>query len=62
MQIESLENELGEIQEQLSASDFYQQPGERVAEVTARLNQIEDELAERYQRWEALEAQLEPVD
>ncbi|MCB1759946.1 MAG: ATP-binding cassette domain-containing protein [Gammaproteobacteria bacterium] len=61
-QIEALETELGSIQGQLSESGFYQQSGDKVADVTARLTELERELAERYQRWEALEKLQEKVD
>ena len=54
--IESLEVELEEIQTTLGDPTLYSQSPDRVAELNTRMQQIEQELAEAYERWEALEA------
>lgn len=54
--IESLEAERESLHEQMARADFYQQPGERIAQETARLEELEADLAAAYARWEELEA------
>jgi ATP-binding cassette subfamily F protein uup len=54
--IEALEAEQGTLHARLSAPDLYQQGGEAVTALQARLAEIEAELAEAYRRWEDLEA------
>jgi ABC transport system ATP-binding/permease protein len=53
--IEALEAEQAALTVTLSDADVYRQKPERVAEVQARLAEIESELARCYARWEALE-------
>jgi len=53
--IEKLEVGIGEMHEAMAEPQFYQQPGERIAESQASLKRLEDELASAYQRWEELE-------
>jgi ATP-binding cassette subfamily F protein uup len=55
--IESLENELNALQEQMAHPDFYQQDGTQIAEAQTRLAELETELAECFERWEILEDQ-----
>jgi ATP-binding cassette subfamily F protein uup len=56
LQIESLETELDELQNQMAAPEFYQQDGTSIAEAKDRLEQLQQELAGCYERWEELEA------
>ena len=56
--IESLEAEQQRLQHRMMDAGFFQQEGAKIAEVTARLEEIQRELAEAYERWEALEALL----
>jgi len=53
--IEALETEVGELHEQMSQPDFYQQEGVQIAESQTRLEALETELTEYYERWERLE-------
>jgi ABC transport system ATP-binding/permease protein len=55
-QIESKEQELGQIQDKVAEPAFYQGDGQEVAEVLARLEELEKALAVDYKRWEYLEA------
>jgi ATP-binding cassette subfamily F protein uup len=55
--IEALETELGELQEQMSKPDFYQQDSSLISEAQSRLEQLENDLAVCYERWELLEEQ-----
>ncbi|MBK1702565.1 ATP-binding cassette domain-containing protein [Thiococcus pfennigii] len=54
--IEALETEQGTLHARLGEPDLYQQGGEAVTALQARLAEIEAELAEAYRRWEDLEA------
>ena len=54
--IESLEDELQDVQTRLSDPSVYKDGGDDIAKLTARLNEIEHELAAAYTRWEALES------
>ncbi len=53
--IEALEEEQAELHTRLADPAFYQEAGEAVAEVNARLKALEADLEEAYARWEALE-------
>ncbi|MGE0081909.1 MAG: ATP-binding cassette domain-containing protein [Thiohalomonadaceae bacterium] len=53
--IEALEAEQAELHQRLSDPALYQQEG-GIAKASARLQEVEAELAEAYARWEALEA------
>jgi ATP-binding cassette subfamily F protein uup len=55
-QIETLETELDEVQQALADPDLYQQQPDKVNELSARMKEVEAELAHCYERWEALEA------
>ncbi|MCP4549936.1 MAG: ATP-binding cassette domain-containing protein [bacterium] len=54
-QIESGETEQTDLHEKLGDPSFYQEAGEQVAIVTARLEALKSELAELYVRWEELD-------
>jgi len=53
--IETLESELGEIQGALASPELYRAPTAKVAELNGRLQQVEQELAQAYERWAELE-------
>ncbi len=53
--IESLENDIDEIQTALGDPALYRESPEKVAELDAKRLQLEDDLADAYKRWEALE-------
>lgn len=59
--IEALEAELVEIQQSLSNPELYQKEPAKVAGLNARMAEVEAELAQHYQRWEALEALQNPA-
>lgn len=52
--IEVLEAEQATLQQQFASADFYRQDIEMIAQATARLKQLEVELAAAYKKWEAL--------
>ena len=54
--IEALESEQAEIHTKLANPELYRRGGEEVAPLQKRLQDIERELAESYERWEVLEA------
>ena len=54
--IETLETEQAELQERVSDSGFYRQPGEEIARALAQLETLNGELESAYARWEALES------
>ncbi|MEM9588573.1 MAG: ATP-binding cassette domain-containing protein [Planctomycetota bacterium] len=53
--IESLEAAIEQSHAVMADPEFYQSGGERIAEEAGKLQQLESELAEAYQRWEELE-------
>jgi len=53
--IEALEAEQQALEMRVSQGDFYQQDKARIAEVTARLQQLRTELEQAYARWEELD-------
>lgn len=55
-QIEALEDEQGRLYREMADPVIYQQRGDQVTQMAARLAAIEAELADAYARWEALEA------
>ncbi len=55
-QIEKLENEQTELGEQLADPDLYREGPDRANEIQARIDELENELLEKMERWEALEA------
>ncbi len=54
--IENLEEELNGLQEQISASNFYQKSQDETSRILEKLTEIENTLTALYQRWEELEA------
>jgi ATP-binding cassette subfamily F protein uup len=54
--MESLEAEQNELQEQVSAPDFYQQDKELTAKTLERLEKVGNELEQCFARWEELES------
>ncbi len=59
MKIDRLESELEQLHEKLANPNFYKTAGEQVAEVNLKLEQLEQQLAETYNRWEELDALTE---
>ncbi|VAX09847.1 Bis-ABC ATPase Uup [hydrothermal vent metagenome] len=53
--IESLEAEQEKLQTQIADSGFYQQDKARIVETLERMESLQQELEQAYQRWEALE-------
>ncbi len=53
--LDALEQEIALLHEQISASDFYQQPEGDVSAVLAKLSEKEALLNEKFERWESLE-------
>jgi ATP-binding cassette subfamily F protein uup len=53
--IEKLEIEIGNLHQAMAQPDFYQQPGDKIAQQKARLSDLESQLATAYQRWQELE-------
>jgi len=56
LRIEALETEVAELHEKIADPEFYRTAGPAVAEVNARLEVIEQDLATTYNRWEELDA------
>ena len=56
--IEACDAQIAALHQEMADPQFYQQPGNQIAAAQARLEQLEEQLANAYQRWEALE-QLE---
>jgi ATP-binding cassette subfamily F protein uup len=54
--IESLEEEQERLQSEMASADFYRQTGGQISEARERLAAVDAELADAYERWEALEA------
>jgi len=55
--IEALEAEVGQLHQAMAEPAFYRQDPAEIVKTNARLRSIENDLAEAYRRWEALEAQ-----
>ncbi len=53
--IEALEAEQGELEQQVGRSEFYQQDKDRITATLARIQQVQQELAAAYGRWELLD-------
>ena len=53
--IEQLEAELEQIHQTMASAEFYKQDNQQITTTQDRLQQIEDELAEAYERWDALD-------
>jgi len=54
--IEALETELDQLSSRMADPEFYQQDGTDIAAAKSQLEKLEQELAECFERWEALEA------
>jgi len=54
--IERLESRQAALFQAMSAEDFYRQDGQRIADVKRELGQVEQDLEEAFDRWEALDA------
>jgi ATP-binding cassette subfamily F protein uup len=54
--IEGLESEQCQLQETMADPAFYRDSGRKVVEIKTRLEALEKELADAYERWEELEA------
>jgi ATP-binding cassette subfamily F protein uup len=54
--IEALEAEQVRLHTRLQDPGLYQTGGEAIADINARLRELDEELEEAYARWEALEA------
>ena len=55
-EIEQLEQKIDALQEIMSEAGFYEQDHKKVNNTTAKLQQVEASLEEKYARWEALES------
>jgi ATP-binding cassette subfamily F protein uup len=53
--IEQLEARIASLHAAMSAPDFYKRPGDEIARETAALRELEERLAEAFNRWEELE-------
>ena len=53
--IETLDAELSDIQKALGDPELYRASPDKVSSLNARMQQVEQELAQAYERWEALE-------
>jgi ATP-binding cassette subfamily F protein uup len=53
--IEALEMELESLQNRMGEATFYQQPGTSIAQTRERMAGLEAELGMAYTRWESLE-------
>ena len=53
--IEQFETEISALHHDMAQPQFYQQPGEQIAQQQSRLKLLESQLATAYQRWEELE-------
>jgi ATP-binding cassette subfamily F protein uup len=56
--IVKLERERDELHAAMAAPEFYKQPGDDIARVTARVQALETELAGLFARWEELDSRL----
>ena len=56
--IERLEAQLGELHRAMADPAFYRQDPAEIVKTNARLQSLEKDLAEAYQRWEVLETLL----
>jgi ABC transport system ATP-binding/permease protein len=54
--IEALENEQQQLVAAMASPEFYQRPEAQITADANRMKQLEDQLAEAYQRWEELES------
>ena len=57
--IDKLENEVAQIQSQISDGDFFKQDSDSTSKTLAQLADAESRLSEAYARWDELEALTE---
>jgi ATP-binding cassette subfamily F protein uup len=57
--IETLDTEIADLHGAMAQPGFYRQPSSEIASKQSRLNELEQQLAAAYRRWEQLES-LEP--
>ena len=55
--MEQLEKAIQDVQDQMSAPDFYKKEPQEISAVQAQLEQLESELEHAFERWETLESQ-----
>ena len=55
--IEEIENRQQKLHALMADPSFYQKPREDIAAATEELEQLEEELMEKFDRWESLESQ-----
>jgi ABC transport system ATP-binding/permease protein len=55
--IEALEREQAELTQRMSAPEYYRKAGEQIRIDRLRIQELESELRDKFQRWEALEGQ-----
>ena len=60
LKIESLESQLESLQQEMSAPDFYRQSPDAITTCHETLAQVQADLNQAYERWEALESWIEP--
>jgi ATP-binding cassette subfamily F protein uup len=53
--IEQLESQIDGLHQAMAQADFYQQPGDKIAQQKSRLGDLESQLATAYKRWQELE-------
>ncbi len=56
MQIEDLESQIAQLHEEMAGPDYYQQGGDQLATDAEKLKQLENDLAQKFARWEELES------
>ena len=56
-ELEKLDNEIKALTERISEPEFYKEEPKVITECQAELKALEDKLAERFNRWEELEAE-----
>jgi ATP-binding cassette subfamily F protein uup len=57
--IARLEADIADLHKTLASAEFYKRPGADIARETARLRQLDEQLAAAYDRWESLESRAE---
>ncbi len=55
-EIDQLEAEINQLSEQTCEPDFYQKDADTIKQVTTRLVELEQQLEEKFNRWDELEA------
>lgn len=60
--IAKLETRIEELHATMASPEFYQQPGDKIADVNAELEKLEAELEAAFERWEALEEKKDALE